>query len=167
MVAEVIWLQCENEYDRVATFAPQTGGLTEYSRRLLGEEQPELASSGPKANKGFYCWTRECEGPERLSGRLVIAVYGLNGRLFLLFGDRLLEIGEGEIIDVSGPREARHLVVSRDGEPVFAGCYSLAEVPGPIPGDFTPFVEEEHFDIGLLASNISRDPERRALYVDR
>jgi hypothetical protein len=36
---------------------------------------------------------------------------------------------------------------------------------GPIPGDLTPFIDDEDFDFGLFVSNISKDQDRREVLL--
>jgi len=50
-------------------------------------------------------------------------------------------------------------------ETVLDITYSLEGVAQAIPGDPTAFIEDEDFDIGLFASNVSKDPERRAVFT--
>jgi len=42
--------------------------------------------------------------------------------------------------------------------------YVLLQAP-PIPGDPTPFIEDEDFDFGLFVRNISRSSERRKVLL--
>jgi len=58
-------------------------------------------------------------------------------------------------------------VIAATGEVVYKTEYCLDGIPGPIPGDFITPACDEDFDIGLLACNISANPERRAFLADK
>jgi hypothetical protein len=95
----------------------------------------------------------------------LVAVFAHQGQLHLLVDTLVLEVTPDAIVVAEGPRESRRLDVVRSGVRTRSFFYTLAAVPPAIPGDPTPFVEDESFDIGLLASNISRDAERRAAFL--
>jgi hypothetical protein len=124
--------------------------ITEYSRGLLGNKHP-------KTYHGFFSqW-----------GETFIAIYGIGKRLFLIVNHHLFEINRRQIIEVSGPKHARSLKIIKDNEIVFETRYSLKDLNQPIPEDPTPFIDDEDFDIGLLASNISKSMKRRTIFTDK
>jgi len=55
--------------------------------------------------------------------------------------------------------------IMQGSETVLEITYSLEGVSQAIPGDPTAFIEDEDFDIGLFAGNVSKDPERRAVFT--
>jgi hypothetical protein len=117
-----------------------------------------LGSSVPAVLHGFF-------SPSSGSR---IGVYGVAGKLFLLIDDRLVELASRDTIDVCGPMEARRLrVLNGAGEPIAEATYSIPELARPSAGDPTPFISAEDFDIGLLASNVSKDPARRTVFTNR
>jgi hypothetical protein len=144
----MIWLQSNEDFNRVAEFDPVNKSFKEYLRE-------QLAGNLPQVFHGFF---------SRL-GNLLIAVYGLNGHLAVLIDRQLFDINSDETIEVSGPAHARILKIVRGSETAFEITYNLDMVAQPIPGDSTAFVENEDFDIGLFASNISKDPDRRAIFT--
>lgn len=146
----MILLQSFDDFAFAATLDPTTGELREYSK---GESTGQCGQS----TSGFY---------SRLT-RPLLAVFAEQGRLHLLVGTLVLEITRDEVVLVDGPRESRRLDVVRNGARTRSFSYTLAAVPPAIPGDPTPFVEDESFDIGLLASNISTDAERRAVFLTK
>jgi hypothetical protein len=144
----MIWLQSNEAFDKVATFDPETGTLEEVSRRQLGGRTPDTWH-------GFY---------SQLEG-MFLALYGLAGRLFLVVNKEIIEIAPDQVIQVSGPRRERHLRIVCGAETVREFTYNIDSIAQLLPGDPTPFVEDEDFDIGLFASNISMNPERRNLFL--
>ena len=147
----MLWLQSNERYDLVAQFDPSSYVLTELDRCFLGNTVPGIFH-------GFFSHFGESR----------IGVYGLAGKLFLLIDDRLFELEASDTIEVDGPTSARHLrVLNNVGKVISETRYSLHEVAGPIPDDPTPFVDNEDFDIGLLASNVSKNPERRAIFTNK
>jgi len=144
----VILLESFDDFAWVATLEPPSGKLQEYPK---GKSEDQWG----RGTSGFY---------SRLT-RPLVAVFADQGQLHLLVGTVVLEITLDEVVVVSGPRESRRLDVVRKGVRTRSFSYTLAAVPPLIPGDPTPFVEEESFDIGLLASNISKDAERRAVFT--
>ena len=90
----MVWLQLQERYDTLAEFDPASGSLQEIKRQALGENEPTI-------EHGFFSQL----------GDLFMAVYGIAGKLFLVFDKRVIEIHADETIDVSGPRSARVLRV--------------------------------------------------------
>jgi|CXWL01.1.fsa_nt_gi hypothetical protein len=147
----MIWLQQQERHDTFAEFDPGSSVLTEHRRKNFGRRPPHTPH-------GFY---------SKL-GDLLLAIYGVAGKLFLAFDKQVIEIGVDETIEVNGPRSARTLrVVNGLGVTLLELDYCLDGIPGPIPHDPTPCVEDEDRDIGLFASNISKNSERRALFTDK
>lgn len=147
----MVWLQCNERYDVVGQFDPSSCVLKLLERTALGNTVPAIPH-------GFFSHF----------GNLKIGVYGLAGKLFLVLDDQLLQLAADDTIEVSGPRAARHLcILTKSGKVVTQVTYSLHGVVGTIPNDPTPFVEEEDFDIGLLASNVSKDLERRTVFTNK
>jgi hypothetical protein len=147
----MVWLQSNERHEVLGQFDPSTCVLKEVERSTLGDITPAMPH-------GFYSYL----------GDLRIGVYGVAGKLFLVIDDQLLELATDDTIEVSGPRDARHLrVVNKVGQAITEATYSLRGLAGSIPNDSTPFVEDEDFDIGLLASNVSKDPERRSIFTDK
>jgi hypothetical protein len=146
----VILLQSFDDFASVATLEPTSGELREYSK-------VDSKGQSGQSTSGFY---------SRLT-RPSIAVFAAQGQLHLLVGTLVLEITPEEVLVVDGPRASRRLDVVRNGVRSRSFSYTLAAVPPAIPGDPTPFVDDESFDIGLLASNVSRDAERRAGFLAR
>lgn len=50
---------------------------------------------------------------------------------------------------------------------VFEIAYSLEGMVQGMPIDLTAFIKGEDFDIGLFASNVSKDPNKRAVFTDK
>lgn len=143
-------LQMLERYDTFAEFDPASGVLKEFKRKTFGRKPP----ANPH---GVY---------SQLRGSF-LAFYGLDGKFFLAFGTRVVEIGVDETIEVSGPRSARVLrVLDGRGDVVAEVNYCLDGIRAPVRNDPTPFVEDEDRDIGLLASNISKSAKRRAVLAD-
>lgn len=146
----MVWLQSNEAFNKLAKFDPTSKTFKEYLRQRLVDNQPQVCN-------GFF---------SRLGGSL-IAIYGLAGSLFLLVDQQLLEVNKEQVIEVSGPKHARKLKIMQGSETVFEITYSLEGVAQAIPGDPTAFIEDEDFDIGLFASNVSKDPMRRAVFTDK
>lgn len=147
----MIWLQSNEVFNSLAQFDPGTGVLCAVDRLATQEVIPATPH-------GFF---------SRL-GDTFLAVYGLSGKLYLIHGARVIEVGEQDVIEVRGPHTARLLrVVDSAGDVLTEVRYRLNDGEGQIPGDITPFIEDECFDIGLLASNISKNRARRKVFVNK
>lgn len=146
----MVWLQSNETFDKIAVLDPLTGEMEEKSRRYIGDK-------APKKYHGFYSQLES----------IFLALYGLAGQLFLVVNKEIIEIEPDYVIQVSGPHNKRYLKIVSSGKIIKEFKYSLEQIPQPITGDPTPFVEDEDFDIGLFASNISLDPERRAVFVSK
>jgi hypothetical protein len=144
----MVWLQSNEAFNKLAEFDPISKTFKEYLRQQLLDKQPKVCN-------GFF---------SRL-GSSLIAIYSLAGSLFMLIDEYLFEVNNKQVIDVSGPAHARKLKIIQGSETVFEITYSLEGVARAIPGDPTAFIEDEDFDIGLFASNVSKDPERRAVFT--
>lgn len=146
----MVWLQQQERYDTFAEFDPISGILREFRRSFWRKP--------PSVPHGFY---------SKLQDHF-FAVYGLALRLFIAFDKQVIEIAQDQTIQVSGPRSARLTrVLDRLGGTVIEMSYSLDGIEDPIPNDPTPFVEDEDRDIGLFASNISMNAQRRALFTNK
>ena len=85
-----------------------------------------------------------------------------NGQLHLKIGPTDIELPDDA--NVSLQREVDNqvrLVVLRRGLPAFNWRYRRPKIDPPLMADPTPFVDEEDFDILLLAFNVINDNERR------
>ena len=147
----MVWLQSNENYNTVGKLDPSTCELELFERNTLSDIEPEIIH-------GFFSDL----------GDLKIGVYGVSNVLYLVIDEQLVKLAHNDTIEVHGPRGARNLCVLNNTDQVVAEVtYSLHQQPEPIPGDPTPFVSDEDFDIGLFASNVSRDPERRAIFTSK
>ncbi|MBN2022234.1 MAG: hypothetical protein JW809_05525 [Pirellulales bacterium] len=145
----IVWLQSNEKYGILGEFDAASRTWKEVDRSVLG-------NAAPSTIHGFF----SCLGCVR------IGVYGLEGNLFVIIDDEVTELAADDMIEVNGPTTARVMrVVNRAGMVVASATYSLETIPGWLPNDCTPFVEDEDFDIGLLASNISKNTKRRSIFT--
>ena len=144
----MLWLARFDGWSQVVEFHPDRG--------ILGlRSQRRWEAVSPRDIDGQFYHT-----PDGL-----LALYKSGNALYFYAHGRVFELDDPTTVDVSGPRSQRSLRVMRRGAVVFQTAYA-AEEPGMIPGDITPMVEEEHFDFGLWASNVSRSAERKAVCME-
>jgi hypothetical protein len=145
----MIWLYSHNEYDYLGRFDPNTGHLKKTSLKGLGSEAPditEFAGSFPEVKGGLFVLYRH-------RGQVI----------FWAFGNEFVLDGQ-TIVDVDGSGRNRCLSIKTMGKSVSELEYELLN-DGPIPGDLTPFIDDEDFDFGLFVSNISKDQDRREVLL--
>ncbi len=140
----MIWLRCYEKYDCVAEFELNSSSLKKHSQEALGKNFG-LSIDG---------WFSQME-------QGIFIFYKYENNIVFRAYDKEFVLDDKTTIHVSGPRELRKLQIIRDNIVIHETFYSPPG-EGMIKGDPTPFVEEEHFDIGLFVSNISKDPKRKA-----
>lgn len=144
----MLWLARQHAYSQVGEFSPEQGIVSIHSR-------DELESLSPRSIDGKFYATQ---------GRL-FALYKLDNTLHFYANGNNFTLDDDTVIEVLGPRGMRSLWVMQCGQVAFDTTYK-PEGLGMIPGDPTPMVEEEDFDFGLWASNVSRNPERKAVALE-
>ncbi|MCB9140144.1 MAG: hypothetical protein H6642_17530 [Caldilineaceae bacterium] len=95
-----------------------------------------------------------------LDGRDVY-FYRQNEDLHVRFDSKDFQLTPLTRIDIGQiSQHKRQITIQNDGQIVFHWAYKIS-YDFPMSKDFTPFVEEEDFDICLLTYNVWNDPERR------
>ncbi|MEN1679865.1 MAG: hypothetical protein AAGJ46_09740 [Planctomycetota bacterium] len=143
-----IWLQNNEKYDRVASLDPASGVFGEHSRSALDQESPVKTD-------GIY---------SILSGAMA-AVFAWDDAVFVCLGTSTAKLSGETKVSVDGPPSSRKLSIEDGNGIVAQHQYSLEPSQLPIPGDTTPFVEDEDFDFGLLMSNIASSDQRQAVLL--
>lgn len=150
-----MWLQSHDEFDIVAAFNPVDGSLERLSRTVLGSDAPVFDSID-----GWFS--------DHADGALVL--YWKGGAIFFRIRcegtDKEFELDETTEISVVGPPPQRELTVYRNGVSVYRLNYSPQSVFRS-SDDPTAFIDEEDFDFGLFASNISKDRRRKEVFYSR
>ena len=142
----MLWLQDKDTYDRLAGIHPDSGEISWYSREKLGDLVPT----------GVVGTCVELEGK-------FVALYESGDRLIFRLDTTIIPLDEeGLKFDVTGPLSRRVLSIRRKHNDNIEFVYSVDE-SNIIPGDTTPFVEEEDFDFGLFVTNVSQRPDRQAV----
>lgn len=152
----MLWLVNHERWGQVGEFDPEKG------RILSIRDHDELQSLSPRDSDGWYYDVKDG----------VFALYKLNGALQLHLRGRAFQLEDDTTVEVSRPkdlfplpRRRRRLRVVKQGRAVFETTYRPRGL-GMIPGDPTPFVEEDHFDFGLWVTNVSKDPKRKAVCME-
>ncbi len=92
----------------------------------------------------------------------VLCIYRIGGILYFRIDDQTFEIDNDTKIDlVKITNMVNRIDIYRKGALVFEWPYERPQIHPPLEIDPTPFVEEEDFDLCLLAYNIAKDPGRK------
>ena len=95
---------------------------------------------------------------------MYFAIYKYKGNIFFRCNpENLFPLNQNTIIETSGKKNKK-LVVMEDGREVFTAIYSLDE-SNFLKDDITPFTDKEDFDFGLFISNISKNEERKKVFL--
>lgn len=143
----MIWLRCNEHYDKVASFDPSTGrlGVTETS---IADD--EIRGSYARVGDHLVVFYRGCEGlhlrvddddfviDDNARSELSETAAG-NRRLALFRGSRRLRVVDYDVTDGQRGQQSESAI------------------------DTTPFVEDEDFDFCLFIHNVICNPERRRL----
>lgn len=147
----MMWICSNDDFDCIAKFDPQTGSLEKYSATALNQDAPqstEIAGNFSEVKHARFVLYRS---ENQIIFRVDDAEFVLDGRT---------------IIDVSKCQSIRQMAIQREGALIFEFKYELMR-DDSIPNDPTPFVSDEDFDFGLLASNISKSAERRDVMLGK
>ena len=91
---------------------------------------------------------------------MMLAICGVAGRLFIIYGNDMFELSGSSRVDISGSGLRRKLHFAFDGGVSVEVPYSVRE-DMIIENDPTPMIDDEDFDFGLFISNVCSDVERR------
>ncbi|MCX7806595.1 MAG: hypothetical protein N3A38_15630 [Planctomycetota bacterium] len=89
------------------------------------------------------------------------ALFRCQGKLFLRFGDDLLEIADRTVARLEDTPSGRILIVEESGKELFRKTYPKPVIDPPLDGLMTPMGEEEDFDFGLFIHNVLNDKRRK------
>lgn len=144
----MIWLQSNEDFNKIAKLDTRLMIITECNK--------DEKSNKDIKTKGFYSKFDD----------FYFAIYGLKNCMYLFVEKKIFKIKDEEIIKVTGPRNMRNLKIVKNDQIIFDFIYSLEGFEQVIDEDPTPFIGDEDFDIGLLASNISKDKNRKQIFTD-
>ncbi|MEN6451928.1 MAG: hypothetical protein ABFC96_15675 [Thermoguttaceae bacterium] len=134
-------LQCFDRFNRLAEFAPTSGGAWSELARQPGA-LPRTA------------------GQYGLIGEVMVLVYRVGESVLLRVGGSVLELDERVSIDLQRSPDHCTISISRDATPFLQWDYKPVGAPGE--DDPTVFADAEDFDFALFLANISRDAARRS-----
>ncbi len=142
----MLWLQSNDEFDRIAEYDHDTGDYAQKSKNALGAE-------AAPATDGFF---------EILAGTFV-AIYKMDQQLFLRVGSQRLPLHEDIKITVEELSDSeRVLTVEAAGVTKATLSYEI-DVSRKFAFDPTPGVEDEDFDFGLFVRAIHKSDERKRI----
>ncbi len=145
----MLWLQDNEEYDKLMLLDPDGGQLTPQSRRVLGSEAPTQTD-------GFFAFL----------GGVFVALYRCRGELVLRVGHVTIPLADDIVAEVAGPSSRRVLSVLRGGHEIVQHVYAI-DASLKFLEDPTPFVDDEDFDFGLYVANISQNRKRKEVMFGR
>ena len=143
----MLWLQSNSKFDVIAEFNPDLLVFKILSKKGLGPIQPE------KYN-GFFDEFPEC----------CLAIFSQGKQIKLLINKTIFELDDKTIVNISNKDGKRKLDIIKNGISIFNILYSLKN-NNFFKDDLTAFIDKEDFDFGLFISNISKDPERKAIFI--
>jgi adenylate cyclase len=143
----MLWLQSNAKFDEIAKFNPNTMKFNKISKRKLG-------SSAPAKFDGFYSD----------SGTGWLALYKHDERLIFASSGKIFVLDNNTIVNVYGSPNQRKLEVVHDGNVIYSSTYLLDDT-ATFHDDPTAFIEDEDLDFGLFVSNVSKNPERKAIML--
>jgi len=141
----MFWLQSNSKFDVIAEFNPELLVFKILSKKGLGQLQPD------KYN-GFFDKFPEC----------YLAIFAQNNKIKIVINEMIFVLDDKTIVNISKKNGKRSLDVIKNGKCVYNILYTL-ENHDIFNDDLTAFIDDEDFDIGLFISNISKDPERKAI----
>jgi hypothetical protein len=142
----MITLQSVEKYIQLAQYDHCTGNVRLISRGSLNASENINTS-------GIF---------SELSG-VFVALYPFKEKLFLRIGERCMSCDDIKVF-VSGESLCRKLIVEKAGEKI--SVEYRVNLSKKFDNDPTPFVEDEHFDFGLLVSNILNSNQRRQVFEE-
>jgi hypothetical protein len=152
--AGFFYLQHADLFDQVAKLASPTG-----IPEVLSKARSPEARSAPLA--GRFAW---------IDGRLV-CLFRLGGALWLRIAGQVVAVDGGVSAhwDLVSARPAAKPLratfrLERNGSVLAAFEYPPFEGRRIVPGDPTPFVDEEDYDFMILVWRVIQDPGRRQRY---
>lgn len=143
----MLWLQSNAKFDEIAEFNPENMEFKKLSKKMRGSSVPEKLD-------GFFSDY----------GTGWLALYKKDGKLIFASNRKAFILNDNTIVNVSGSTNQRKLDVVRDGEVIYSTLY-LLDATATFQGDLTSFIEDEDFDFGLFVSNISKNPDRKAIIL--
>jgi hypothetical protein len=140
----MIWLRAKEHYDCIAKFDPDSNILT------------KIYQEGFESNtNGTFLEMKEG----------LFLLYRYNEKLYFQVNDKVFLLDENTVINVAGERPTKILKVLKNEMIEYETKYTPTS--SPIEDDLTPFVDEEDFDFGLFASNVSKNPKRKEIIFNK
>ncbi|WP_445366009.1 hypothetical protein ACJJJB_07940 [Microbulbifer sp. ANSA001] len=143
----MIWLQSNDKYNELAEYDHEEGTFTIVFRNGLGAKIP-IKTVGTFA----------------ILSTVFVALYKFGQELYVRVGGQCIPLTDDVIVTVCGEVNSRLLTIKKAGVEVTSLNYTL-DVSKIIPGDSTPFVEDEDFDFGLFVSNIATSSKRKRVLL--
>ncbi len=143
----MLWLQDNDEFDKLVELDLTTGLHRIHSRSTLGPQSPT-----------------KTDGVFAMLASVLVALYKHGSELFVRVGNTTVRLEKDVIIRASGSPPQRTLSVFKSGKEVARLQYAIDSSLN-ISGDPTPFIDNEDFDFGLFVSNISLAPERQEVLL--
>jgi hypothetical protein len=145
----MIWLRSNERFNDLAELERESGKYRITDVQSLGPSTPA-----------------EIDGAFSILSGTLCALYRAEGDLYFRIGNAEFKLDSSTVLRVSGPAEARRVVVERLGRVIATHEYTAAP-DAQFGDDPTPFVELADFDFGLFAANVSQSAERKAVLLGR